>query len=214
MALKQLVEFTALAVGCCIASACGVEATNSPSASVRDLNNTQVCIVDYVVPADYTLAIGQIPFETQRETFCSWRASTLRTSFVSNSSCKEEERLQGFDIRKVEGFQIAKAEGICVNARKYDLRQSKKAHRSYEATGQQTQIATIRHFGDQLFSVMFELEYANQRQGFPMEAIYFDDDSIAVYLASEFSPWRKDTCSALLEHMKGKLPAGSSAGCG
>lgn len=189
-----------------VAAGCGLESTTDKSLSNPAKATPQLCIVEYEVPEDFKMDFGQAPFEMQRETFCGWEANSFRTSFVSNTSCSEGASLSAFAVRGIRNIPITDGAGVCKSVEEGDLRHWENSKKLVVGNDRDVVVATIKNFDRDTFSVLFEVGYANQREGFPIKAAYYDESSIILLIETKYSPWGEGTCSSLFDHLKSKLP--------
>jgi len=175
-----------------------------------------VCVVTYATPKNFSVDIGETPFTTNSETFCGWEKGAFRTSFTSNLDCAAGATLRQFEVLKVERFDLLEAENKCLSAEVYDLRENPALSstprqdaevRLRELRSDHTYTSALVDYSTaNSMEVVFQLGFANQREGYPIKAYFLNDDSADIFFDNRFSPWNEETCLSLRDRIQAKSP--------
>lgn len=173
----------------------------------------QLCIADYQISKGHRLPTGSSQLSVTEGQFCNWSNKGFRIQFFSNDACKDPPEFSPFSVSNV---QAGKSVSQCAGLAFYDLENGGQRH--YDLSPEEVRdvyakfkkvseyyVATFNYSRRDDTDLFYTLSAAHDVQGFPIKAVFIDDDSWTMFIDPNFSPWGDRVCEALDHYLEDRL---------
>ena len=170
-------------------------------------SDAAICTAEFKTPVGFSLKVGEVAFADSENQFCRWTSDGFVSQFYSASGCPTVRKIASFETNRIKETSAFGRAPVCDGVERYDATTEQGRIRLKDLSASSAFYPIVLKIDDiDRSSLEFEILFAKQREGFPIQAVVYDLNRVVVFVEPKSNPWGESLCEALLRRLDERLP--------